>query len=290
MGISVVTSVYNATPLVVEMFDKLFLDGMIRYAPPGTELVLIDDKSPLRKETEACVRRAESRMRVAYHANDRNLGMTANGNRGLRMAEGDLILLANSDIRVTAGALESLEGLLLASDTHGIVGPVTNNACGFNPQQVDGFEGLEDYSQAEIVKIDRYAGAVRETLDGTYEVRRLVGCCMLMRKSFVEELGGYDESFGHGYFEEVDLCARAVDAGHKLLVDRSTFVFHGGLKRTQPVLIGKFGAQSMRTRRWKASLWMWRNLARVVLKHGLLRIWSDGTRDISMKNPRVAAP
>lgn len=56
----------------------------------------------------------------------------------------------------------------------------------------------------------------------------LIGFCMLLRKSALEQVGGVDEELPGG--DDFDLSIRLRDAGYKLIVDRGVFVFHHGFK------------------------------------------------------------
>lgn len=52
-----------------------------------------------------------------------------------------------------------------------------------------------------------------------------VGCGALVRRQAFLSVGGYDASFGF-YGEETDLCARLIDAGHRIVFDPALRVEH----------------------------------------------------------------
>lgn len=58
-------------------------------------------------------------------------------------------------------------------------------------------------------------------------VYSLKGACMLWRKDVLEEIGGFDESY-FAYFEETDLCHRAINVGYKLLYTHKSKIIHLG--------------------------------------------------------------
>jgi Flp pilus assembly protein TadD len=60
------------------------------------------------------------------------------------------------------------------------------------------------------------------------EVDKVVGVCMLMRRTMLEEIGLFDTRFGIGNFEDDDICLRARMAGYKVLWAKDAFVHHEG--------------------------------------------------------------
>src|SRR5262249_20880414 len=60
------------------------------------------------------------------------------------------------------------------------------------------------------------------------QVDRLTGFCLLVRREVLDRVGGYDEQYGLGFFDDDDLCVRAQEAGCRLLVGLNVFVHHFG--------------------------------------------------------------
>ncbi|HNR32156.1 MAG TPA: glycosyltransferase [Candidatus Hydrogenedentes bacterium] len=150
----------------------------------------------------------------------RNLGFAAGVNRGLEHAEGHALLL-NSDTLVSRGWLGRLERALRSADDIGMVGPRSNLVSG--SQQID---GLEFTSMGEI---DAFAAARAESHAGQVrDVARLVGFCLLIRDKVLAQVGGLDESYGIGNYEDDDYCVLVLRAGWRLCVAEDAFVFHYG--------------------------------------------------------------
>jgi len=59
----------------------------------------------------------------------------------------------------------------------------------------------------------------------------VAGCSVLMRRAMIEETGGFDETF-FLYFEETDLCRRAVKAGWGIAFVPESQVMHLGSAST----------------------------------------------------------
>ena len=55
-----------------------------------------------------------------------------------------------------------------------------------------------------------------------------VGFCMMLRRSALNDVGLFDEIYGHGYCEESDLCMRLTTSGYRTVVSDDVYVFHKG--------------------------------------------------------------
>src|SRR5262249_18281210 len=60
------------------------------------------------------------------------------------------------------------------------------------------------------------------------------GCCLLIRRACLEQLGGFDEDF-FLYSEDVDLCRRAREAGWSVWFEPSLRVIHHRPLHLRPV-------------------------------------------------------
>ncbi|MBM4131378.1 tetratricopeptide repeat protein, partial [bacterium] len=56
----------------------------------------------------------------------------------------------------------------------------------------------------------------------------LVGFCLLVRRGVLERLGGLDEIFGRGNYEDTDYCLRAFLAGYRTVLAKDCFIHHVG--------------------------------------------------------------
>jgi GT2 family glycosyltransferase len=149
-----------------------------------------------------------------------NLGFAGGVNAGLARAEGHVLLL-NNDTLVPEGWLGRMEAALLESEDVGIVGPTSNN--------VSGSQLIPDLEFSTMDEINAFAAKrAQEQAGQRRDESRLVGFCMLIRDRVVQKVGGLDESFGLGNFEDDDYCLRTRDAGYRLMVAEDAFVFHYG--------------------------------------------------------------
>lgn len=271
-SLSIIVPVYNATPYLAAMFRELFLDGLKKNASlPGMELVIVDDASPLREETAAAVTEVSGWTRVKYLRNERNIGYLRSCNRGLAAAEGDLLVLCNSDTRFPPGALQRLIAAAEANPDVGMVGPVTNGAFGASAQLSGLQPELKDFSRAELDRLDALGGAA-QAATRLEDVRWLLGFCVLLKRGVLSSAGFLDEKFGFGYQEEVDYGIRARRAGWRLCLEPGAFVFHGGLRRPLQLFGSRAGSQSSGQRPVRTVLRIAANIAYLWRKYGFVEI------------------
>lgn len=92
--------------------------------------------------------------------------------------------------------------VLYQSEKTGMVGPVSN--------YVSGAQMIHDAYQS-LDELESFAEAYCEReKHHTKRVLRLVGFCLLVKRSVIEDIGPFDEQFGYGSFEDDDLCLRAL--------------------------------------------------------------------------------
>ena len=185
------------------------------------ELIIIDNGSgdgttefgqQLREELGA--------ERARLHRNEVNQGFAKACNQGASIAQGEFMLFLNNDTLVTPGWLEGLLRPLFADTQVGLVGPMSN--CAPPPQQVE--PGYSD-----IADLDRFAAEHCQRFRGQTEaIGRLSGFCLLVRRKLFDELGGFDERFGLGFFGDEDFSRRVREKGNSLLIAKEVFIHHFG--------------------------------------------------------------
>jgi N-acetylglucosaminyl-diphospho-decaprenol L-rhamnosyltransferase len=194
--------------------------------------------------------------------NARPLSYAANMNRGIAETGGALVLVNNPDAVPRPDAAATLAEFLESRPRCGIAGPQLENPDGsWQPSRrrfptVTGtlvrrtplrrlFPPLEH--QRAHYKLD-------ERPTEPVEADWMLGGSLLLRRSMLDELGGYDAGF-RMYGEEIDLCYRAAKAGWERWYVPDAVVRHRWDALTD---------QTFWTRR---TLWHWRSIVRFVRKH-----------------------
>jgi GT2 family glycosyltransferase len=203
-------------------YTRQCLESVLNCTHHPYELILVDNGST--DGTPECLEEFRSRagaFRVEVIRNETNLGYPAGCNQALGRSQGRYLVFLNNDVIVTDGWLDGLMAWTRQGGANvGLVGPVTN--CASDPQQI-----LVDYQ--DLNGLPAFAARLRQEKAGrALHVDRLTGFCLLVRREVFEQVGGFDEQFGLGFFDDDDLCVRAREAGFQLLVAEDVFVHHFG--------------------------------------------------------------
>jgi len=214
---SLVMLTHNALP-----FTRQCVASILAHTRPPYELICVDNGST--DGTPAYLASlANQHRQITLLAGQHNLGFAGGNNRGLAIARGHHVVLINNDIVVTPGWLERLQDCSEQADNIGIVGPMTNNISG--PQQLP----RVGYNTRTLEGLDAFACAQAARCEGIARPYwRAVGFCMLIKREVVDVIGGLDERFERGNFEDDDFCLRALLAGYETWLAADCFVHHHG--------------------------------------------------------------
>ena len=212
--VSIIILTYNRLDVT-----KLCLESIRRHTPEPHEIIIIDNGST--DGSRGWLReRATLQHGIRLVENRQNLGFAAGCNQGMRLARGDYLLLLNNDTMVTEGWLSALLEPF-ADPGVGIVGPMTNSASGIQQWPCCNYGSLQEFEQ--------FAADFRQNHRFWWiPTRRVVGFCMLFRRSLMEQIGLLDEQFGSGNFEDDDYSLRAALAGYRNLIVGDLFIHHEG--------------------------------------------------------------
>lgn len=149
-----------------------------------------------------------------------NRGFAAGVNHGLRHARGDTVLVLNNDTQLADNVLSELHAALARDQAIAAAGAVSN--------EVKGHAQIEVGRRGETATGRRQIADELRTAPRLQDVTTLSGLCLLVRRAALDTVGLFDERFGHGNFEDDDLCLRLRLHGHRLVLARRAFVHHEG--------------------------------------------------------------
>jgi N-acetylglucosaminyl-diphospho-decaprenol L-rhamnosyltransferase len=192
-------------------------------------------------------------------ANERPLGYSANLNRGIALTSGDAVVTANPDAVPEPGAVAALAGFMAAHPRCGVAGPMMTYPDGrWQPSRrrfptVTGT--IVRRTPLRKVLPQRHHFHLDES-PPTEPVQAdwMLGGFLLLRRSMLEELGGFDEGF-RLYGEDIDLQYRASRASWE--------------RWYVPAAVVRHEHKAVTDKSWlnRRTLWHWRGIARFVRKH-----------------------
>jgi GT2 family glycosyltransferase len=217
---------------------------------------------------------------VSLHRNRCNHGFARAVNAGCVLGQGGWVLLLNPDTTLADEFLDRVLELLddlAARPEVGIVGLGLRNEDG-SPQLSTGpFPTLA--STLFRLFLPRASRKYhRKPPRERTEVDWVTGCCLLVRRSCWEQLGGFDPAF-FLYYEDVDLCRRARQAGWVVLHEPGLALthhhpLHGRAVPAHLRLITRHALLTYAHKHW--SRWQAWLLARIVGVEGWLRSFWAG--------------
>ena len=183
------------------------------------EIIIVDNES-----TPASRSRLSQIPGTTVVAHSENRGFTGGMNAGFAIATGAYVAAVNNDLVLAPDWLAN--GLVeLACDRVGVVGGVEFAWDDDNPP---GNTSNISYGLCLVDERTGFRAGYGERggePPPTQDVCALDGNNMLMPRRIVEELGGFDDDF-FAYYEDVDLCARALALGHRIRFCAEMKVWH----------------------------------------------------------------
>lgn len=146
-------------------------------------------------------------------------GYAKNLNRGLKEAQGEIVIFLDDDVEPTSGLIEAhLLNYQKDPELGGVAGRVLQAQGDRDPDL------LRKVGQYSI-----WSGEVLANFNAKFRspVQLAQGANMSFRRSILLEAGGFDEGFdGNGYRCESDACLRVARAGHSIIFDPQAELKH----------------------------------------------------------------
>jgi O-antigen biosynthesis protein len=209
--VSIIVLAYNHLDYTKQCIESLF-----RYTSHiNFELILINNGSSDGTEEYFCS--LTNAIKISF---PKNIGVDKAINYGFRMAQGKYTLNLSNDIVVTTHWLDNLIECAESDEKIGMVVPV----CGVssNNQQVD----LNYHSLDEMQQLAKDYNISNPDL---WEERlKLVTYTCLFRTKVQKAMGGFDEEFNPGAYDDDAISFRIRRAGYRLILAKDTYVHHFG--------------------------------------------------------------
>lgn len=195
---------------------------------PADELVYVLDDPPQRQALMDLAQSAYRRFGIPLRLVllPENLGYAPANNAGLAQSRGEYVCYLNSDVMPHEPRwLDLLTGALEADPALGIAGALLTFEDGTVQHAGMTFRRLPQLGGFPYA-MHPGKGRIRPPSRGLQPAEAVTGACMVLRRDLATELGGFDEDYVVGDFEDADLCFRIRARGLGCAVHEDAVLWH----------------------------------------------------------------
>lgn len=256
MKLSVVVPNYNGDGILKRNLPRVIEAAL--FFNKDSEMVVVDDASEDSSLAvlEEIKKRYEKNIEITIIKSEQNEGFSSSVNKGVSASRGEFVALLNTDVNPHKDFLA----------------PLLEN---FNEDSVFGI-GCLDESMEEGKLVPRGRGV------GKWEKGFLVhragdlnkkstlwvsGGSGVFRKSIWNKLGGLDQTYNPFYWEDIDICYRAIKSGYKVLFEKESRVVH---EHEKGAIRSKYSHSDIRKIAYRNQfIFVWKNSDLINLVHHL---------------------
>ena len=218
-SLAVVILNYNG----IKLMEK-FLPSVIKFTPSKYNIYIIDNGS-----SDGSVEFIRSNFKsINIVELNKNYGYAKGYNIGLKKINDDILCLLNNDVEVTEKWTEEVMIQFKNEKETAVIQPKMKDS-----NKRDYF----DYAGASGGFLDRYGypycnGRIYNKIEKDNNQYNKInnifwacGACFFVRNNVFKKFGGFDEIFW-AHFEEIDLCWRLQNSGHKISFNPNSTIYH----------------------------------------------------------------
>ncbi|MEB3359571.1 MAG: glycosyltransferase family 2 protein [Synechococcales bacterium] len=219
MRLAIVIVNYRTPNLVIDCLQSLQAE-----VDPSQDCVVVVDNASgddSVSQIDQCIQQNCWQSWVKLIPSPVNGGFSAGNNLGIKAVEADAYLLTNSDTIIRAGAVRELLSAMEQHPQAGLLSPRLEWLDG--TPQISCFryrspisEFIEAARTSPISKLLRRYEVPIDVSNVPIKPEWTSFACVLIRKAVIEQIGLMDEGY-FMYFDDIDYCRRARNAGWEIL-------------------------------------------------------------------------
>jgi len=220
MDISVIIPNYNGENILRKNMPKVIevLEDYIKESKKQVEIILIDDCSEDSSKKiieDFVINSVNSEIKIKSFYNKKNYGFSSTINNGVKNAEGEILILLNTDVIPKKGFIKPLLNRF-ADEKVFAVGCVDESLE--NGSIVLRGRGVGKWKRGFLI---HSAGKLDKS-----DTLWVSGGSGAFNRKIWERLGGLNELYNPFYWEDIDLSYRAIKSGYKVFFEKDSVVRH----------------------------------------------------------------
>ena len=220
-----ITKLYPTVSVGIVTYNNLELtkacyQSIKRYTRyPQLEIIFVDNNSTDgTPEWLEQTRKADPRVKILL--NKVNYGFAKGNNQALEISTSEYFVFLNNDTLVTSNWIEGLLRHLLKERSIGLICPVTNEI---------GNEACVRVDYTDLDGLQPFAFDYTEKRTGLNRDLRMVPLfCAMIRADILKKVGGLNEDYKQGMFEDDDLSQSIKALGLRVSYAEDVFIHHFG--------------------------------------------------------------
>lgn len=228
-GLSIVILTFNQADYTLKCLRSL--RGV------DAEIILVDNGSD--DGTDRMVR--DEFPEVIYIRNERNLGVAAGRNVGLRAASGRWLMLLDNDTEARPGEIMRLLDYLQNHSDVGLVAPALRDISGNLQDSFKSFPGLTVKIRNVISRREKKVELPADAIEPFY----VIGACQMFTREVYKTSGGLDEKIFFGP-EDADFCMEVRRQGKRVVYLPDISVTHHWQRATTRRILSPLGRMHIR--------------------------------------------
>lgn len=245
--LDIIIPVYGRPDLLRECLQSLDIAAIdVDY-----QIYLVDDNSPDQVAMDLLYNSLSSDIKILR--NKENKGFPATCNRGVSCGTAKSVLVLNSDVTLQPGAVRTMLSRLWSDEPKGPITPDAKAPVGIVgpkllfpdtaniPPEARGkvqHAGLTINAQGRPFHIQSGWSADNPRLNEPRAMQAVTGACMMIRREAWDtvaknyrragdpSMGAFNEIYGRGTYEDVELCFAARGNGYKIVYEPTAVGYH----------------------------------------------------------------
>jgi len=204
------------------------LRSLKKISYPHYEIVLVDNGST--DDSVSAIRKEFPEITIIE--NRRNLGVAGGRNVGIKYVQKkkiDYVLLLDNDTIVDK---DFIAEMVKSGEENKRVGILTGKIYFYSEPNKIWCAGCSLSLYRRHISAIGYDEIDKGQYDELREVDHVAGCCLMIKKNVIDEIGLLDQNFIEYFTEDTDWCLRAKRKGYKVVYVPRSKIWHRVIKKT----------------------------------------------------------